>query len=272
MTTALNSCNIQYQGDAFKKFGERNGRFCDAINMGVPFSIVFVGNTWLADGTKKATFSGLEYALVVTANGDVLPFPLFEQASDTDFKFYFTTYAVPSQGGKEFEEDFVAAALPDEFEVSVFESWMRGHFGLQYRGHVDCASNKEAKRQGIRVAAEQARGANVIYLSTFGVTLRIDNTFPMGVQCYLYRGDTLSDVQFIEFLALHPHEVILVTGLRARELVTEFEVGCLDRMADWPLVDRLLKQLDAIKALDHYTATRDSHDLQQLIGLLASFA
>ena len=106
----LDPTAIQYDDDAERtQYAAKNAAFCAAFNAHLPVEV-------LIDfyGVDKSVRGALYYALVRLADGQILPFPLFEQAAGVEFN--------PPMGA---EDD---APENWEFDTVLIREWFIAHF------------------------------------------------------------------------------------------------------------------------------------------------
>ena len=108
--TVLNPAAIEYKNEAERtQYAAQNAAFCVAFNAHLPVEV-------LIDfyGVDKSVRGALYYALVRLADGQVLPFPLFEEAAGVEFN--------PPMGA---EDD---APENWEFDTALIREWFAAHF------------------------------------------------------------------------------------------------------------------------------------------------
>jgi len=120
---------IEYLSDSERdKFALRNRAFCEALNGGSRFAILFVQNLFGSGQEETVSNEDLYYALVVLTDGRVMPFSLFEEA-----------FSLP-------EGESICDLLSEEktapwrdhvTSVETFVNWLRKHCGDQFAFYED---------------------------------------------------------------------------------------------------------------------------------------
>lgn len=140
----LYSGRITYEDEYSKQqYEEKNKKFIRSLNQGQKFSVCFTQPLDYGLIHENSARGDLYYALVVSETGDVMPYPLLEEASDRNF--------VPSQELKD------QAGEPGGYDKKDFQAWLWKQFEDQFRGTVEADSGDiEDIRRAIAQAGIQA--------------------------------------------------------------------------------------------------------------------
>ena len=154
------------------RYGEKNRQFCDALNSGRRFSIVFtepLSNERIT--TYKSCSDGdLYYARVVLPDKKIMPYPLFQQAGGVEFNpkdknRKITSYHDSSnweQGNWVGSEDQQMVISEMKVTLDELEYWMTETFGKQFAGTTECATSwddLEEVAKAVEKGAEMAKSS-----------------------------------------------------------------------------------------------------------------
>jgi hypothetical protein len=134
MAPRFDAQRIDYRHDTSRSYEKDNALVCAALNAGTRFTVVFVEPSY----QRRIRQRDLHYALVVLPDRRKLPYPLFQEATDTFFM------------------------LKRDVLLVKFESWMREQFPTQFMGTIEARSRElRHQRDAIAAAVQLAQGERV---------------------------------------------------------------------------------------------------------------
>lgn len=238
------------------RYAPANERICHLLNTGTRFAVVFYDSIagplrGTFEGITVVAFSGIDRAMIVLANGAVIPFKVFCEACDHQFnpKNYFGAF--------------------NEFDLSTFNLWMSSNFGRQYRGVV---AGQSADKKTAHANAKLLAKGNVYALSAFGRTLRVDDSDPECLEAWLYEAQDASENTFWGILQYNPQSVYYLSWETARKVELEMHGLLQNEHYPTPLMDHCFLQLEAINAILGLDGAHGSKmtNIVQLLAKLSS--
>jgi len=233
-----------------------NKEVFDALNAGMRFAIVFYDSiNGPVEGMSIVAFSGLSRAMVVLANGAVIPFNVFCDACEHHFE----------------PENYFSASLVgilNEFNLTVFNTWMYNIFGKQYRGVV---AGQSSDKITARYQAKFMASGNLYFLSAFGKTLRVDDRNIDCLQAWLYKTHDAREVTFWALLQNNPQSVCHLAWNAAREVELEMCGLMQDEHFPTPAMDHCFLQMDAFDAIKGVDGAGNGN-MMHIVQLLAQLS
>jgi len=139
---------INYANDEERdRYYERNAETCEALNRGARFVLVFP--TPILNEDRLVSWNGdIYWAVVVLANGSVMPYPLIEEAAQLCFR--------PEQVEGAIEERFGMVCPVEKFEEWLSANYKERYAGMVESDGVDPSDRRDAVAAGVRLIKQKS--------------------------------------------------------------------------------------------------------------------